>query len=103
MDLVGREADLAALDRMVSGVGNGGCALVVRGEPGAGKSALLAELDSRVTGAGRQVLRTEGVPPEQRLPLAGLLKLLRPVLSEARRLRPAEQEALERAFGLRRR
>src|SRR6185312_5568190 len=101
MALVGRESELAALEAMVSGVEERGHAFVVRGESGVGKSALLAELDRRVTGAGWRVLRTEGVPTEQRLPLAGLQKLLRPVLGEGDRLRPAQREALETAFGLR--
>jgi len=101
MALVGREPELAALEGMVTGVEERGRAFVVRGESGVGKSALLAELDRRVTGAGWRVLRTEGVPTEQRLPLAGLQKLLRPVLGEGDRLRPAQREALETAFGLR--
>ncbi|NYJ06397.1 DNA-binding CsgD family transcriptional regulator/tetratricopeptide (TPR) repeat protein [Geodermatophilus daqingensis] len=101
MDLVGRESDLATLDGLVSDIGSGGRAVVLRGDPGVGKSALLAELDRRVTAAGWRVLRSEGVLTEQRLPLAGLEKLIRPVLRHSERLRPPQREVLETAFGLR--
>ena len=52
--------------------------LVLRGEPGIGKTALLQEAEELV--GDMRVLRARGVESEQYLPFAGLLQLLRPVL-----------------------
>src|SRR5438270_507735 len=101
MQLVGRDADLAVLEGLASGITARGEAVELRGQPGVGKSAVLAELDRRLAGARWRVLRSEGVPTEQRLPLAGLHKLLRPVLGRATGLRGPQRDALETAFGLR--
>ncbi len=55
--LVGRAAELAALDRLIDDARHGyGAALVVSGEPGIGKTALLDALRTRVTAAGGRVL-----------------------------------------------
>ena len=73
--LVERRAvnDLMAAARVgASGV------LVLAGEPGIGKTALLEDAETLV--GNMRVLRAEGVPSEQSVPFAGLLQLLRPVL-----------------------
>ena len=101
MHLVGRTADLAMLDALASKITVEGAAIELRGDPGVGKSAVLAELDRRLAGARWQVLRSEGVLTEQRLPLAGLHKLLRPVLRRITDLPKPQRDALETAFGLR--
>ena len=72
--------------------------LVVRGEPGVGKSALLEYLVGRA--AGCRVLRAVGVESEMELAFAGLHQLLSPMLDRADRLPVPQQKALRTAFGL---
>ena len=72
--------------------------LVVRGEPGVGKSALLDYLAGRA--AGCRVVRASGVESEMELAFAGLHQLLTPVLDRAERLPEPQREALRTAFGL---
>jgi len=98
--LFGRSAELRTLAELVDGVTHGGGCLVISGGPGIGKSALLAEAGGRATERGMRVLRATGVQPEARLPFAGLHQLLQPLLSEVRRLLPAQREVLLGAFGM---
>jgi DNA-binding CsgD family transcriptional regulator len=99
-DLVGREPETRVLDALVDGVHEHGGSLVLRGEPGIGKSALLTAAGGRAADRGMRVLRTAGVQSETRLPFAGLHQLLRPVLGEAGELPDAQRDALHAAFGL---
>ena len=74
--LVGRDAELERLGELLAAVGAGGsAALVVRGEPGVGKSALLEQLIA--SASGFQVVRADGVEGEVDLPYAGLQQLCR--------------------------
>ena len=57
--------------------------LVVRGEAGIGKSALLAAAAGLAADSGARVLSATGIQAEARLPFAGLHQLLRPVLGYA--------------------
>ena len=75
-----------------------GGALVVRGLPGVGKSALLADLVA-ATRTGMQVLRTQGIESESPLPFAALQRLLRPVMRHVERLPARQATALRAAFG----
>ena len=85
--LHGRERELGALAGLVDRASEAaGGALVVRGEPGIGKSALLAAVTARAREHGFAVLSAVGVQSEARLPFAGLHQLLRPVLHLAERL-----------------
>lgn len=77
--------------------GDGG-ALVVRGEPGIGKSALLAEAGRRATGF--RVLHATGSEFEAEMPFAVLHQLCRPVLGHLDELAPRHRETLAAAFGL---
>jgi predicted ATPase len=70
--LVGRSAELRRLAELIDGVSGGGGCLVVSGDPGIGKSALLAEATRLAADGGMRVLRARGLPPEARLPFAGL-------------------------------
>jgi AAA ATPase domain len=97
--LLGRERELAVLQRALAATPDDGVALVLRGDPGVGKSVLLEHLAVEAARAGWQVLRTDGTPTERRLPLAGLHKLLRPVLGEAPRLPRPRRAILDSAFG----
>ena len=72
--------------------------LVVRGEPGVGKSALLDYLAGRAPGC--RVARAVGVESEMELAFAGLHQLLAPMLDRLDRLPGPQREALRTAFGL---
>lgn len=71
-----------------------GGALIVRGEPGSGKSTYLDLAVTQATNAGAAVLKTLGVQSEARMPFAGLHQLLRPVLQHADRLPEAQRLGL---------
>src|SRR5467141_325930 len=97
--LTGRLSERRVLDRFVAGVRAGeGQALVVRGEPGVGKTALLDYLAGRA--AGCLVARAAGVQSEMELAYAGLHQLCAPMLDHAESLPDPQREALQTAFGL---
>jgi len=99
VELLGRHREVQALQQAVTAAPRDGAVLVLRGDPGVGKSALLDHTVRQVTGAGWTVLRTDGTPGERLLPLAALHKLLRPVLAETARLPPSRRDVLDGAFG----
>jgi DNA-binding CsgD family transcriptional regulator len=87
------------LDQLVDAVRAGGSrVLVVRGEPGVGKSVLLDYLAGRA--AGCRVARAAGVQSEMELVFAGLHQLLAPVLDRADRLPGPQRDALRTALGV---
>ncbi len=97
--LVGREPERVTIERMLAGaVEARGAALVLRGEAGIGKSALL-ELALRPA-AAMTVLQVTGVEAESDLAFAGLFGLLRPILGLAGELPAVQAVALEGALGL---
>ena len=96
----GRDRELAALFALVEGLPGRGGALVVSGEPGIGKSSLLAEAASRAGARGMRVLRASGVQSEAHLPFSGLHQLLRPILHGADDLPAPQRAALLAAFGM---
>ena len=98
--LVGREEELRAIDALLGGAPERGGALLVRGEPGIGKSTLLAQARRRGGAAGLRVLTAAGVQSESDLPFAGLHQLLRPVLDHLGALAGPQRDALQSAFGL---
>jgi len=94
-----REAERAVLDQFVAGVRAGeGQALVVRGEPGVGKTALLGELAGQAQGC--RVVRAAGVQSEMEFAFAGLHQLLAPMLNRVERLPVPQRDALRTAFGI---
>src|SRR5580658_4748560 len=94
-----RRSECAVLDQLVNGVRAGGSrVLVVHGEPGVGKSALLDYLARGASGC--RVVRAAGVESEMELAFAGLHQLLSPVLDLLERLPVPQREALRTAFGL---
>ncbi|MEU6347545.1 ATP-binding protein [Streptomyces sp. NPDC046977] len=98
--LLGRHAERALLDRWKNAVRSGrGGALVVRGEPGIGKSALLEH--AVATAGGFQVVQGDGVEAETDLPFAVLQQVCSPLLSALERLPAPQQDALAVTFGLR--
>ena len=97
--LTNRVSERGVLDRFVAGVQAGeGQALVVRGEPGVGKTVLLDYLAGQASGC--LVARAAGVQPEMELAFAGLHQLCAPMLDHAESLPVPQREALRTAFGL---
>jgi DNA-binding CsgD family transcriptional regulator len=97
--LTGRRSERDVLDRFIAGVRAGaGRALVVRGEPGVGKTALLDYLAGRASGC--LVARAAGVQSEMELAFAGLHQLCAPMLDHAESLPGPQRDALRTAFGL---
>jgi DNA-binding NarL/FixJ family response regulator len=97
--LVGRDDELAVLDGLLDVVrAGGGRALVIRGEPGIGKSALLEHAAERPDEV--RVLRATGVEAESELAFALLHQLLGPVLGLVDALPEPQGRALRGAFGL---
>jgi DNA-binding CsgD family transcriptional regulator len=99
LPLVGREPEAARLHELIDGIRSGGGALVVRGEPGIGKSALLAAAARYAGERDVQVLEAVGVRSEAHVPFAGLHQLLQPVLGAMGALEPAQRDALLAALG----
>ena len=97
--LIGRGAELRLLGGLVERVRDAGGAVVVRGEAGIGKSALLAEAGRMAAAAGLRVLRTAGVEAETRVAFAGLYQLLRPVVDQIEELPGPQRDAVSAAFG----
>ena len=99
--LSGRDDELAGLEKLVAGAREGrGGALVLTGQPGIGKSALLAAAARRAAEQGVTVLRATGFEDESGLSYAGLNLLLRQVLGGLEALPAPQREALATAFGL---
>src|SRR3984885_675742 len=97
--LLGREREREVLDRILDGVRGGrGGVLVVHGEPGVGKTALLEYAVG--VARGFRVVRTSGVEGEMELPFAAVQQLCSPFLPLMDRLPQPQHEALGVAFGL---
>ena len=98
--LLGRAQEQRLLTSLLDGVRERGQALVLRGEPGIGKSRLLSVAAQTARDRGMTVLTATGVHSEAHLPFAGLHQLLRPVRERAAELPPIQRDALDAAFGL---
>ena len=99
--LTDRLGERAALSQLAEAVQAGESrALVVRGDPGVGKTALLDHLADRMSGSVCRVARATGVQSEMELAFAGLHQLCAPMLSRAERLPEPQREALHTALGL---
>src|SRR5580704_7658218 len=98
--LLGRRSECATLDELVAGVRAGlSGALVLRGDAGIGKSALLEYLGQHSSGCG--IARAAGVESEMELAYAALQQLCAPFLDRLERLPGPQRDALGTAFGLR--
>jgi DNA-binding CsgD family transcriptional regulator len=99
LELLGRRGECDALDRLLGAVRLGESrALVVRGEPGIGKTALLDYLAGRATGC--RVATASGVQSEMELAFAALHQLCAPMLDRLERLPVPQRDALRTAFGM---
>ena len=97
--LYGRDSERARIGGLLEAARDShGGVLVLLGEPGVGKSALLR--DARERAAGMEVLWARGVESESELPFAALHQLLRPALGGADRLPAPQAAALHAALGL---
>ncbi|QYN34015.1 AAA family ATPase [Pseudonocardia sp. DSM 110487] len=98
--LLGRRAETAALDQMIAAMREGESrVLVVRGDAGVGKSALLDHVARSARNV--RVLRAAGVESEMELAFATLHQLCMPLLDRLSRLPDPQREALETVFGVR--
>jgi DNA-binding CsgD family transcriptional regulator len=97
--LRGRRIECEALDRLVDEVRAGRSGVVVmRGEAGIGKSALLEYVAER--GTGCRVMQAAGVQAEMELAFAGVHQLCGPLLDRLGRLPAPQRAALQTAFGM---
>jgi DNA-binding CsgD family transcriptional regulator len=99
-ELIGRERETARLDAVLDRLRDRGDALLIRGEAGIGKSALLDHARKRASGLGARVLETVGVESEAELAFAGLHQLLRPISRRIDSLPAPQRQALNAAFGV---
>jgi len=99
--IVGREPERRVIEGLVAGarIGAGG-ALVLAGEAGIGKTALLE--DAVTLAVGMRVLRATGSETDREVAFGGLLQLLRPVLEHLERIPAPQAESLAVALALRR-
>ena len=98
--VVGRDTEIDALDRLIGDVRNRGAAVLVRGEAGIGKSALLRLAREAAAERGLRVLSATGVESEMTLPFAGLHQLVRPLFGRLPALPAPQRRALTAAFGM---
>jgi DNA-binding CsgD family transcriptional regulator/tetratricopeptide (TPR) repeat protein len=97
--LIGRRSEMRALDELLGAIRSGQSrVLVVSGEPGVGKTALLEALVERATDC--RVLHAGGVQAEMELAFAGLHQLLTPIIDRLDVLPQPQHQALQTAFGL---
>src|SRR3954465_5091153 len=97
--LLGRHRESTTLDRLLDVVRAGESrALVIRGDPGVGKTALLEYVVERASGC--RVAQAAGVQGEMELAFAGLHQLCAPMLDRLERLPGPQRDALGSAFGM---
>jgi DNA-binding CsgD family transcriptional regulator len=98
-ELIGRRAECGVLDQLVTAVSRGESrALVLHGDPGVGKTALLEYLTGRAESC--RVLRAAGVQSEMEFPFAALHQLCAPMLDRREGLPGPQLGALQTAFGM---
>ncbi|MGO9822370.1 MAG: ATP-binding protein [Solirubrobacteraceae bacterium] len=99
-ELIGRDGEAERLSNLIDHLRDGGDALLVIGEAGIGKSALLNHAGVRARALGMRTLAIAGVESEAELAFAGLHQLLRPVLELMALLPEPQRHALEAALGI---
>src|SRR6185437_11412356 len=96
---VGRQAEQAQIEHLLGRAAEGpGAALVLRGEAGVGKTALLEQAVERAQGF--RVLRALGAEAEADLPFAGLHELVGPIIHLISALPEPQSRALQAALAL---
>src|SRR5216683_2349208 len=99
--LVGRDAEIALLDKALADAAEHGGALLVTGAAGIGKTSVMDAATSDARGRGCTVLAVTGLESEADLPYAGLHQLLQAVLPSAGALPGPQKDALLTALGMR--
>src|ERR1700758_1999716 len=99
-ELIGRDDEVARVNALLDPVRDRGGALVIRGEPGIGKSALVELARVRASSLGARTLATVGVESESELAFAGLHQLIRPIGNRIETLPDPQRQALDAAFGV---
>jgi DNA-binding CsgD family transcriptional regulator len=98
--ILGRDRELGIISDLVASANEGGGALLIRGDAGIGKSALLERAIELARAGGTRIVRTTGVRTETNLPFAGLHQLLQPILARLDTLPKPQYAAIAGAFGL---
>ncbi|KUI22282.1 AAA family ATPase [Mycobacterium sp. GA-2829] len=98
--MIGRDIELDAIIAAATGVADRGCALVVEGEPGIGKTTLLTTVTAWAKRQGFTVLSCAGVQSQAAVGYAGLHELAHPILSCVDALPVHQRTALLAALGL---
>src|SRR5947207_13974434 len=95
--LLGRGSERAAIDGLIRGAGQGvSGVLLLSGDAGAGKTALLEYAADTTT--GMTVVRARGIEAESSLPFAALADVLRPMIALIDRLPPVQSTSLRAAL-----
>src|SRR5580693_2927788 len=101
LGLTDRLSERGVLDRLVEAVRAGESrVLVVRGDPGVGKTVLLDYLAGQAADTGCRVVRAVGVQWEMELAFAGLHQLCGPMLDHLSRIPVPQHDALRTSFGM---
>ncbi|WP_037855569.1 helix-turn-helix transcriptional regulator [Streptomyces sp. NRRL S-340] len=95
--MIGRDDERARLAGLVTAAA--GQALVLRGESGVGKSALLDHVAALAADQGHEVIRAAGVEAESDLPFAGLHQILYPLLPHIEALDEGHRAVFDAVFG----
>jgi hypothetical protein len=100
MSLEGRDAELGVIASLARDLRETGQAVVLVGEPGAGKTALLAAAADEARSAGVRVLPAAGAEFESDIPYSGLGQVALPLVDVLEDLRPPHRQVLRTALGL---
>lgn len=84
VELVGRDDEIARLDEFVRRLASGGCGMLIRGEPGIGKTALWRYATTAAEGARVRVVVTRCAEAEMPIPLGGVSDLIDAVYEDVR-------------------
>ena len=98
--LIGRDRELELLVGLLAEGRSASRVLVILGDAGFGKTALLTAATAEAIASGARVLSATGVEGESELAFAGLHQLLRPLLADIELLPPRQRGALNCAFGV---
>jgi DNA-binding CsgD family transcriptional regulator len=97
--LIGRDVEFGRLIRTLDELGSRGSAVVVIGEPGIGKTALLAAVADCAVARGMTAIRATGTPSEASLPFSGLGQLLQATTGAIEQLPASQRTAILGALG----
>ena len=98
--LVGRDRELETLRSFLGAAADDGATLLLTGEPGVGKTALLVAAAQMAAADGVRVIRGAGVEYETDVSFAGLHQLVDPLSDDLRRLPPPGRAPIEVALGV---